>query len=124
MIGNLPRAELRMIGIDFEVGEKKSLVARLVAASVWLDGDEYTVNLCQGLGVVTLHNPALSGSVIFIENPQVDGLLSVGPSSAPSLKGSCLFHIRLLIQIVGIKNQRFSPRVEHPGKIVDFLCLR
>ena len=49
-----------MIGIDLEVGEKKSLVARLVAGAVGLDSYEYTVDLRQGFGVVTLHNPALS----------------------------------------------------------------
>lgn len=94
-----------MIWIDFEVGEEKRFIARLVAATVRLDSYEYTINLCQGFGVITLQDPTLSGSVIFIENTQVDGLLSVGSSSSPCLKCFRLSHLRLLIQIVGIEDQ-------------------
>jgi hypothetical protein len=85
-----------MIWIDLEVREEKRLIAWLVAAAVGLDSYEYTINLCQGFGVITLQDPTLSGSVIFIENTQVDGLLSVGSSSARSLETFRPFTTRMM----------------------------
>ena len=94
-----------MIGVHFEVGEKKRLTTGLVAAAVGLDSHEYGVDLCQSLGIVALQNPAFSRGVILIKNAKVNGLLPVWPSSTPSLKGTCPLYFSLLVQIVSVKNE-------------------
>jgi len=60
-----PRHFFGMIGVHFEVGEKKRLTAGLVAAAVGFDSHEYGVDLRQGFGIVTLQNPAFSGKWFF-----------------------------------------------------------
>ena len=99
------RNSLRVIGVHFEVGEKKRLTAGLVAAAVGLDSHEYRVNLGQGFGIVALQNPAFSRGVVLIENAQVNGLLPVRPSSTPSLESTCSPEFGLLVQIIGVKNE-------------------
>jgi len=46
------------------------------------------------------------------QQSQVNGLLTVRSSSTPSLKSTCPLEFGLLVEIVGVENQRFSPRVE------------
>ena len=68
--------------------------------------------------------------IVLVENAQVNGLLAVRPPPAPRLEGTCTFQFGLLIQIVGIENQRLAPRIENPairllgfaraGHVIDF----
>ena len=59
---------LRVVGIHSEVGEKKRLAARLIASAVRFDGDEYSVNLCEGLGILGLQKPSLLRGIVFVED--------------------------------------------------------
>ena len=94
-----------MIGVHFEVGEKKRLTTGLVAATVGFDSHENRVDLRQGFGVVTLQDPAFSGGIVLIKDAQVNGLLAVRSSSTPCLKGTGSLEFGLPVQIVGVKNE-------------------
>ena len=45
-------SDLGVIGIDVEVGKQKGFIARFVTTSIWFDGDEDSINLRQGCGIV------------------------------------------------------------------------
>jgi hypothetical protein len=59
---------LGVVGIHSEVGEKKRFSARFIASAVRFQGYEYSVNLCEGLGILRLQNPAFLGSIVFVED--------------------------------------------------------
>ena len=84
-----------MVGIDSEIGEKKGFPARLVASAVRFYGHEDRVNLCQGFGIIEFQNPALLGSIVFVENAQIQRLLKVGATTSPCLK--CLWRAWLAV---------------------------
>ena len=86
-----PKLCSRMIRINSEIGEKERLAARLLAAAIWFHGHKDGIDLGQGLGIVTLQDPALPGSVVLIENAEIERLLPVRSSPAPSLKCVCCF---------------------------------
>jgi hypothetical protein len=47
-----------MIGINVQVGkQRRSFAGWFVASTVWLDSDEYGVNLCERFGVVEPQHP-------------------------------------------------------------------
>ena len=104
-----------MVGVDLKRGEQKSLVARFLTATLGLDSHEYRIDLSQRFRVVTLQNPTFSGRVVLIENTQVDRLLAVGTTSAPSLKCACPLKFGLVIKVVGVENQGFPASVENPS---------
>src|SRR4029077_584928 len=97
---------LRVIGIHPEVGEKKRFTARLIAAATWLYGHENSIDLCQGLGILGLQNPALLGRVVFVKYAEVDRLLKVWSPTTPRLKCRGVIFTLLLIEVVGVKDQR------------------
>ena len=68
-----------MVGVDFQIGKQKRLIAGLVTAAIGLDSYEYRVDLRQCFRVITLKNPALLRAIVLIQNAQVDGLLTVRP---------------------------------------------
>ena len=56
-----------------------------------------------------------SSVVILIENTQVESLLAVGSAQAPSLECTSDLQSALLIQIIGIEDERLIPRAENPS---------
>src|SRR5580693_10586926 len=119
-----------MVGVDFQIGKQKRLTAGLATAAIRLDSYEYRVDLGQCFRVITLKNPALLRAIVLIENAEVDGLLTVRAPPAPRLERAGTFQFGLLIQIVGIENQRLVsgikdttvrlPGFAGPGDVIDF----
>jgi hypothetical protein len=48
------QTELRMVGVDFQIGEQKRFTAGLMTAAIRLDSYEYRVDLRQCFRVITL----------------------------------------------------------------------
>jgi len=72
-----------MIGINVQVGkQQRSFAGWFVASAVWLDSDEYDVNLCERFGVIEPQHPVFLGSVVDIEDVEIQCLLPV--RSAPT----------------------------------------
>ena len=105
------KRQLGMVGIDFQIGEKRGLLLGLWLPP-WARQSRILRRSRQCFGFVTFQNPPLSGGVVLVENAQIDGLLAVRASPAPCLKRTCPFDFRLLIEIVGVKDQRLSSRIE------------
>jgi hypothetical protein len=103
-----------VIGVDAEVSKQEGLATGPVAAAVGLDGDENSVDLCQHFGIVGSQDPALPRSTVFIENTEVEGLLPVRSSPSPGLERAS-FCLGLLVEIVGVKDQRLPFGEEHPA---------
>src|SRR5215471_13932145 len=103
-----------MIGIHSEISEEKRFATRLLTSTTRLDCNKDRVDLCQGIGIVGLQDPALLGSVVFIKDAEIQSLLPVRPTPAPGLK--YWGDLRpLLIQVVGVKDERLPFRVKHPA---------
>src|SRR4029077_20097634 len=98
--------ELRVVWGDSEVGGQKRLAARLIASAVGLDSDEYRVNLRKCFGIFRLQNPTFLRRVVFVKNAEINRLLKVGAATSPRLKCRGMILTLLLIEVVGVKNQR------------------
>ena len=109
------RLELRMIRFDLQVGKKQRLSAGFMAAAIRFDGDEYGINLSQPLGVIEFQYPAFLRGIVHVKDPQIERLLRVWAAPSPRLKGSSILQPSLLIQIIGVEDQRLSPRIKHPA---------
>ena len=105
-----------MVGLNTKVGEEKGLAAGTLTAAVRLDCDKYCINLGQCLGVIGLHNPTLLVRVVLIEDTEIHGVIAIRSSAPPSLECACALDARLLIEIVGIKDERFPTGIEDPPK--------
>jgi hypothetical protein len=57
--------------------------------------------------------PIAFGGIIYIEQPQIQRFFSVGSMRAPRLESAGILYAALFVEIVGIKNQRFSLGIEH-----------
>jgi hypothetical protein len=78
-----------MIGINVQVGkQQRSFAGWFVASAVWLDSDEYGVNLCERFGVVEPQHPGFLGSVVDIEDVEIQCLLPVRSAPPPSLESA------------------------------------
>src|ERR1700730_5350367 len=105
-----------MIGLHTQVCKQELFTAGFPAAALRLHGDKNGINLIKGLRIIELENPALVGCGVNVENAQVHGLGYIWPTPPPRLKGASLAESWLLVQVVGIENQRFSLRVEDSSK--------
>jgi hypothetical protein len=70
--------------------------------------------------VIALHDPAFLRNTVFVEDPEVERLPPVGSAAAPGLKRRAIVHAVLPVQIVRLKDQRLSLRIEHAA--VRLLC--
>ena len=96
-----------MIGINVQVGkQQRSFAGWFVASAVWLDGDEYGVNLCERFGVVEPQHQVFLGSVVDIEDAEIQCLLPVRSAPPPSLESAGILDPWLLVEIISVKNQR------------------
>src|SRR5271154_4076841 len=83
-----------------------------MAAAIGFERHEYGVDFGQRLWVVTLQNPSFARNIVFVEYPQIKRLQTVRAAPAPGLKRRGSLGARLLIQIIGIKDEGLSARVE------------
>jgi hypothetical protein len=75
-----------MIRIHAKVGEKKLLPTRPVTAAIRFNRNEHRIDLIEGFWIVKLQRPALLGNAVLEENPEIEGLRLIRPSTAPRLK--------------------------------------
>src|SRR5262245_25534529 len=102
-----------MIGINVKISKQQRLVAaRFVTPAVGFDGDKDGVDLRQCFGIVEPQHPTFLRSIVDIEDSEIECLLPVRSTPAPSLETARILYSRLLIEIVGIKDQRFPLGVE------------
>src|SRR5579872_4071857 len=104
---------LGVIGIGLEIGKKKRLATRPVAAATWLNGNKDSIQLCQRFRVVQLQYPSFLRSIVLVENAEAKRLLAVWPMLTPRLESACIFDLGFLIEVIGIKDQGLSTRVEN-----------
>src|SRR5216684_8201541 len=102
----------RMVWIHAKVGEKKLFPTRAVTPAVRLNRNEYGIDLIQRFWIVELQHPSFLADAVFVENPEVEGLCLVRPSPPPRLERTGVLQPRLLVQIVGVENERFPSCVE------------
>jgi len=79
-----------------------------VASAVWLDCDERRIDLLKQFGIGCLQHTTLLRSIVFVENPETQSLLPVRLAHAPCLGRARILDRCLLIQIVGVENERLS----------------
>ncbi len=118
-----------MVGIGTKIREEKWLAARLVAASLGLDGHKHGLNLLESLRIIGAYNPPLFRHIVFVENAQVQRVFPIRAEASPSLESAAIFQSRSFVKIISIKNQRFALCEENtaarflhftrPGHIVD-----
>ena len=97
-----------MVGIHSEVREQKRFAARLFASAARFDCHKNGVDLRQGLGVVELQNPTLLGSIVFVEDAQIQSLLEVGKPE-----------LAMKVMLVGD-----DPIGNIPVKLLEFIALK
>src|SRR5208282_11194 len=110
-----------VIRFYFQVGKEKRLAAWFVTSAIRLNRYEDGVDLFQFFRIIELHDPALLGGAILVEDAEAGSLLFVETAAAPRLKGAGGFVLRLLIEIIGVENQGLPFRVEDPA--IRFLRL-
>jgi hypothetical protein len=110
-----------MIRVYLQVGKEERLSARLMASAIWLDRYEDGIDLLQFFRIIEFHYPPLFGGVVLVEDAKAGSLLFVKTAAAPRLKGAGAFVFRLLVEIIGVENQRLSFGVEDPA--IRFLRL-
>jgi hypothetical protein len=101
-----------MIRLEAEIGKEQPLATGMVAASVRLNGHEDGVDVGEEFGIIALKHPMLFCRIIRVQDPEVYGMSGVLALPSPSLKGGGFADAGLLIEIVSIKDQRFTLRVE------------
>ena len=104
---------LGMVWIDMQVGKQQRLLARFLASAIWFNRDKNSINLSQRFRICEPQNPSLLRRVVHIEDAKIERLLPVRSTSAPGLESASILDTSLLVQIVGVKDQRFPFRVEH-----------
>src|SRR5712664_2327806 len=110
-----------MVGIDPQRSEKELLSAWVMAPAVWFYSHKHRIDFFECLRVGGFQYPTLLGGVIHIEDAKIQRLFLVGTAPAPGLKRARVLESRLLVQIVGVKNQRFALRIEDaPIRLIRF----
>src|SRR5882762_3479995 len=102
-----------MIGIKTQVGEQERLGAGLVASAVGFHGHEDRIDLLERLRVIEPQHPTLRGGTVGVEDTQVERLLAIGASPAPGLEATRALCASLLIEVVGVKDERLPFRIKH-----------
>src|ERR1700683_5463371 len=106
------RRGLRVVRINLQISKQQRLAARLAATARGLNGHKDGVDLLERLGVVKLHNPPFLGGAILKKDSKVHGFLHVRSAAAPGLEGSRVPDSGLLVQVIGVEEQRFALGVE------------
>src|SRR6266478_7797889 len=107
-----------------QIGEEERFVRRFLAPPFRLQSHKDGINLFQYFRIIRLENPTAIGFVIHVEDSQANWSRLARAWAPPSLNGLCFTIARLLIQIEGIKNQGFSPRIENTPEGLLGLTLR
>ena len=97
-----------MVRVGTKVREEKWLAARLVAASLGLNGHKHSLDLLKRLRIVRTYNPALLRDIVFVEDAQIQCLLPIRAEASPSLESAAIFQSRSFVKIISIENQRFA----------------
>src|SRR5258708_32341018 len=105
-----------MVGLDAKVGEEQGFATWMRAAAVRLHSHKHSVDLSKGLGIVGFQYPALLVGVVLVEDAEVDCLIPLWPSATPRLEAAAAWDPWLLIQILGVQNERFALGVEDAPK--------
>src|SRR3981189_1199943 len=101
-----------MIRVNFQVGKEERLPAWLVASAVWFNRHEDGIDLFQLLRIIEFQYPSLLGRVVFVEDAEARGLLSIWAPTAPRLKCAGSLKPGLLVEIIRVEDQRFSFGIE------------
>src|SRR5581483_10489923 len=100
-----------MIRSNSEISKEERFAAWLFAPAVRLDGYKNGIDLGQSLGIIQLQNPALLGSIVLIEDAQIEGVFPIRAAAPPGLKGLSMLAF-LPIKIVSVEDQRLILRIE------------
>src|SRR5262245_17534298 len=102
-----------MVWINSEIGEKKRLAAWLWTSSIGLNRHKHRIDLGESLRIVALQYPPFPGGAVLEENSQIKSSFGLGASPAPGLKCVRILESGLVIEIIGIKDERFAVGVKH-----------
>src|ERR1019366_6733049 len=102
-----------MIWVDSQVSKEQGFAAWLATSAVRLDRNEHGINLCQEFRVVQFQDPPLLCGIVLEEDTKGECLLPVRSAPAPYLKRAGILHVWLLIQVVGVEDERLPLRVKH-----------
>src|SRR5580704_12755452 len=121
---------LGVIWGELQISVEHRLAAWFVTSTVRFYGHENSVDLFKHIRIIEFQNPAFLRRVILIENSKIDSLTSVGTAPAPGLKCARASGARLLVQVVGVKDERLALGIKHsscrlssravPCYVVDF----
>src|SRR6266436_5894445 len=110
-----------MIRIDFQVRKEERLPAWLVASAIRFHRHEDGIDLFELLRIIEFQYPSLLGSIVLVEDAEIGSLLFVQSAAAPRLKRAGGLEPGLLVEIIGVENERLSFGVEDPA--IRFLRL-
>src|SRR5271156_6460282 len=114
---------LGVIWRELQVSVEHWLAARFVTSAVRFYGHENGIDLFKHIRIIEFQDPAFLRRVILIENSKIDSLTSVRTAPSPGLKCAGASGARLLVQVVGVKDERFALGIKHssgrlPGRTV------
>src|SRR5262245_18815071 len=85
----------------------------LRASSFWFKRNENRIDLLECFRLVQLQRPAPALRAVQIQKPQVESVFPIVPSIPPRLECAGIPKLRLPIQVVTVKDERFVFREEH-----------
>jgi hypothetical protein len=99
--------ESRVDWVKSEIGKKKRLATRLVAASRLLHCHKYGIHLGKRFGVIAFQDPTLLGGTVLEENAEVDRLRLIWTAPPSGLECDRLLYLGLMVRVVCIKIENF-----------------
>src|SRR5580698_3358929 len=88
----------------------------MAASAVRLDRHVNSIDVGESLWILGPQHPALLRGVIGVENAEAHGVLSLWAPPSPCLEGVRILETGLLVEIVGIEDQRFALGIEDPAE--------
>src|SRR5580704_15652233 len=104
---------LGVIWRELQISVEHRLAAWFVTSTLRFYGHENGVDLFKHIRIIEFQNPAFLRRVILIENSKIDSLASVRSAPAPCLERAGVSGPRLLVQVVGVKNEGFALGIKH-----------
>src|SRR5579864_7453507 len=108
-----------MIGFTAQQRVQERLSSWLVAATMGFDRNKNSINFGELFRIIQTKNPTAVRFAVQVQNPEIRWmilLVGLGISLSPNLESTGRLDTRLMVEIKGIKDQRFALGIEDTAK--------